>query len=493
MPSLISRRNPMPVPTRARLLVHVVTPWHMWSPTWWTRVKRWRVPFSARANDESFPRCQHHRALLRHHRAPPPPQRHHQQQQQEPEGRRRSHPSHHECKPRQPPNCHHLSSIIHHPIVSIHRPIVCRLSSSSLDFGVLSSDWLFFIIAFSSGPVSITENLKHIYHIDIAIENTTPLHSTIGILPPRPPTGEQRTTMFSRVVCTGRRTITRSSSQLERTAFRLHGGVHPAPASFSPCTLSLRCTPSLVVPVSSHPAHRCWHHWWGRSFSRCFSSAAHHLRLQAVSSDSSPSLTHICATTNRPQMVDVSHKKDTLRSATARCFVRLPAHVWSALSETQSASEPSAVQQERHGSVFPEPLTKKGPLFSTAIIAGVMGAKQTSSLIPFCHPLALQDCQVDIRALSAQEQPSRPAGAETHLNRMGTSLLHGLDGGDAGDQLLQIECTAKVTGKTGVEMEALTGCSIAALTVYDMCKALSHAIRIEGLHLCSKSGGKSET
>ena len=104
--------------------------------------------------------------------------------------------------------------------------------------------------------------------------------------------------------------------------------------------------------------------------------------------------------------------------------------------------------------------TKKGPVFQTAILAGVMGAKRTSDLIPLCHPLGLEDCQIQIKTISATR--------------------------------LEIRCTAKLHGKTGVEMEALTGASIAALTIYDMCKAFSHDIVISDISLVSKTGGKRD-
>ena len=148
--------------------------------------------------------------------------------------------------------------------------------------------------------------------------------------------------------------------------------------------------------------------------------------------------THIDSA-NRPTMVDVGDKAVTKRIATAETRVRFPADVAHAL-RTQGFS------------------TSKGPVFQTAIIAGVMGAKRTHELIPFCHPLGLENCKVTIEM--------------------------------EGDEAL-ITCTASVTSKTGVEMEALTGASIAALTIYDMCKALSHEIEIGPTRLLSKSGGRS--
>jgi cyclic pyranopterin monophosphate synthase len=150
--------------------------------------------------------------------------------------------------------------------------------------------------------------------------------------------------------------------------------------------------------------------------------------------------THIDSA-NRPTMVDVGDKAITKRIATAETRVRFPTDVAHAL-RTQGFS------------------TSKGPVFQTAIIAGVMGAKRTHELIPFCHPLGLENCKVTIEM-------------------------------DADDAV--IACTASVTSKTGVEMEALTGASIAALTIYDMCKALSHEIEIGPTRLLSKSGGRSGT
>jgi cyclic pyranopterin phosphate synthase len=108
--------------------------------------------------------------------------------------------------------------------------------------------------------------------------------------------------------------------------------------------------------------------------------------------------------------------------------------------------------------------TKKGPVFDTAIVAGVMAAKRTSELIPFCHPLALEQCRIDI----------------------------GFAPGTAGAAVIVVRCRVEVRHKTGVEMEALTGASVAALTIYDMCKSLSHDIRIASVRLLSKSGGKRE-
>lgn len=144
---------------------------------------------------------------------------------------------------------------------------------------------------------------------------------------------------------------------------------------------------------------------------------------------------------NRPAMVDVGDKAVTKRTATAESRVRFPAEVAAAL-RSQGFS------------------TAKGPVFHTAIIAGVMAAKRTHELIPFCHPLGIDNCQIAIDM-------------------------------DADDAL--IRCTVSVSHKTGVEMEALTGASVAALTIYDMCKALSHGMEIGPTRLLSKTGGRSGT
>jgi cyclic pyranopterin phosphate synthase len=151
-----------------------------------------------------------------------------------------------------------------------------------------------------------------------------------------------------------------------------------------------------------------------------------------------PSFSHIDPT-HAPTMVDVGDKSATKRSATAQTRVRFPRDVAEAL-RTQQFS------------------TAKGPVFHTAIIAGTMAAKRTHELIPFCHPLGIENCRV----------------------------LIDMDGDDA-----VICCTVSVHHKTGVEMEALTGASIAALTIYDMCKALSHDIVIGPTQLLAKSGGRT--
>ena len=140
-------------------------------------------------------------------------------------------------------------------------------------------------------------------------------------------------------------------------------------------------------------------------------------------------------------MVDVSSKKETFRLAKARALVYLGKEILDAL-ENEELQMP------------------KGPAFQTAMIAGVMGAKQTGNLIPLCHPIGMDNCKFDICVLDASH--------------------------------VQIDCTATVHAKTGVEMEALTGASVAALTIYDMCKAMSHDIIIKEIKLMEKRGGKKD-
>lgn len=149
-------------------------------------------------------------------------------------------------------------------------------------------------------------------------------------------------------------------------------------------------------------------------------------------------LSHV--TDGKSEMVDVGAKHVSRRSARAQAIVRFPEDVFDTLD---SGGFNSA----------------KGAILHTANIAGVMAVKKTADLIPLCHPLSISKCNVYF-------EPARPD--------------------------LRITCEVVLDGKTGVEMEALTGASIAALTVYDMCKALSHAITISEVKLLEKRGGKSD-
>jgi cyclic pyranopterin monophosphate synthase len=148
-------------------------------------------------------------------------------------------------------------------------------------------------------------------------------------------------------------------------------------------------------------------------------------------------LTHLNAA-NRPTMVDVGGKRATQRNALAEARVKLPPAVARALKASGHR-------------------TKKGPVFDTAIVAGIQAAKRTHELIPFCHPLGLENCQL-------------------HIEHQAQEII--------------VRCEVSVHHRTGVEMEALTGATVAALTIYDMCKALSHDIEIGGVRLLAKSGGR---
>jgi cyclic pyranopterin phosphate synthase len=143
----------------------------------------------------------------------------------------------------------------------------------------------------------------------------------------------------------------------------------------------------------------------------------------------------------KPAMVDVSEKQVTLRTATARSIVVMPQEV---------------IDKFANGDIQ----SKKGGVFQTAIIAGIMAAKKTGELIPLCHPLGLDNCKVNI-----------------HINTQSEVV---------------IDCTTSITAKTGIELEALVGASIAALTVYDMCKAMSHDIVIKETKLMEKTGGRRD-
>jgi len=141
---------------------------------------------------------------------------------------------------------------------------------------------------------------------------------------------------------------------------------------------------------------------------------------------------------DQPRMVDVSEKAVTPRTAVAEALIWLGPELAELLKDSGK--------------------TKKGPVLETAIIAGIQGCKKTSELIPMCHPLPLSAAEVDIQ----------------------------LEGEQA-----RIRVQVKTTNKTGVEMEALTGASVAALTLYDMCKSVSKAMVIESIKLMEKTGGKS--
>lgn len=138
-------------------------------------------------------------------------------------------------------------------------------------------------------------------------------------------------------------------------------------------------------------------------------------------------------------MVDVTAKQETERVAIAKGRIRVSPDTLQAILEGSAA---------------------KGDVLGVARVAGIMGVKHTSDLIPMCHPLMLGKCAVDFRILQERCE-------------------------------IEAVCTAKLRGQTGVEMEALTGVSVALLTIYDMCKAIDKRMEITGVHLAKKTGGKS--
>jgi len=159
-----------------------------------------------------------------------------------------------------------------------------------------------------------------------------------------------------------------------------------------------------------------------------------------MSATMSATLTHLDPA-GRPTMVDISAKPVTAREARAGCRVGFPPEIAAILRDNGLRSA-------------------KGGIVETAIIAGTMAVKRTHELIPFCHPLPIEGVTLSIDW--------------------------------TGDCDLEIECSVRTTHRTGVEMEALTGATVAALTVYDMCKALSHAIELGPARLLGKRGGRRD-
>jgi cyclic pyranopterin phosphate synthase len=151
-------------------------------------------------------------------------------------------------------------------------------------------------------------------------------------------------------------------------------------------------------------------------------------------------LTHLNESQD-PRMVNISEKAATVRMARAQALVTVGREIIALLENGEIR-------------------TPKGAVFQSAIIAGIMAAKRTDELIPLCHSLSMESCDISITT----------RGTDTII----------------------INCTARVMGKTGVEMEALTGATVAALTIYDMCKAISHNIVIREIKLMEKRGGKSD-
>ena len=193
------------------------------------------------------------------------------------------------------------------------------------------------------------------------------------------------------------------------------------------------------IHSASLPGKPTWIHSAATSVRACSSSSAG--GVGGGGGGAAQGLTHVDES-GAPTMVDVGEKKVSTRTAMARSYVRVPDAVMALVSAGGA-----------------EMMSKKGPVFSTAIIAGTMAAKRTHDIIPFCHPLGLESCKIAIKV--------------------------------EGSNTIAIDCKVKVTGKTGVEMEALTGASAAALTIYDMCKAVSHDMVIT-TSLVSKTGGKND-
>jgi len=149
-------------------------------------------------------------------------------------------------------------------------------------------------------------------------------------------------------------------------------------------------------------------------------------------------LTHIDAE-GQPRMVDITGKPETYRQATARGLVRMKAATFQLIKQGKTA---------------------KGDVLSVAQLAGIMAAKQTPNLIPLCHPIMIEDVKIEFNL-------------------------------DEKNSTAEITATVTSTGKTGVEMEALTATAVTALTIYDMCKAVERGMKIEDIRLIRKSGGKS--
>ena len=144
---------------------------------------------------------------------------------------------------------------------------------------------------------------------------------------------------------------------------------------------------------------------------------------------------------NNPKMVNVSDKKITKRTAIAKATMFLGEEIISHFNND-------------------ELITKKGSVFQTAIIAGIQGVKKTSEIIPMCHPLLINGVDIDIHVINSEH--------------------------------IEVLCEVIIEGKTGVEMEALTGVNITCLTIYDMCKSISQDIIIKEVKLVEKTGGKSD-
>jgi cyclic pyranopterin phosphate synthase len=185
--------------------------------------------------------------------------------------------------------------------------------------------------------------------------------------------------------------------------------------------------------------------WIDQNVPNPYQKEVHNLATGQTNQTASPGvstggLTHIDAA-GRPRMVDISDKPETEREAVAKCTVRMKAGTFELIKQGKIA---------------------KGDVLTVAQLAGIMGAKHTPFLIPLCHPLLIANAKVEFKL-------------------------------DEANNSVEVTAAVKSTGKTGVEMEALTAAAVAALTIYDMCKAVEKGITIDNLRLIRKSGGKSGT
>lgn len=246
----------------------------------------------------------------------------------------------------------------------------------------------------------------------------------------------------------------------------------PSPASI----------PLHLLSTNSHPTTSTVHHIPARLFSstnrRQRSTKDNHNSNNKVKEDDAasnnaavhppppPKLTHLTPT-GAAHMVPIHDKQTTTRTARAVCSVHF--------------SNPAVARLIRENSL------KKGDVLGVARIAGIMAAKRTPDLIPLCHPIMLSHVSVDLSLLSSSTSTS----TSTELTTINASDKEVEDGSSSSSGRVDVSATVTCDGRTGVEMEALTAAMAAALTVYDMCKAVDKGMRVEGLRVVLKEGGKS--
>lgn len=213
---------------------------------------------------------------------------------------------------------------------------------------------------------------------------------------------------------------------------------------------------------------------WSRIPSHMFprTSSSTPLRFYSSQSDPSPTskLTHLTPT-GSVHMISISDKAVTTRTATSVCTLHF--------------SNATALPLIRSNTL------KKGDVLSVARIAGIMAAKKTGDLIPLCHPIAITHVNVDLSPRGSIDSEPKATSAKWAGTGQGDAYPFHSEGKDNGFGTIEISATVQCDGQTGVEMEALTAASTAALTVYDMCKAVDKGMRIEGLRVVRKEGGKS--